>query len=214
MITINGADQVCRTQDYQFSFTLPEDCKNPTYGYDFMGMLGDGGLTPAVTDGVYSGEVTTASYYDAAGFKVIVEAETADGFAIHAEKAVTIVNEHTGGKATCKDKATCEICGEEYGTLDPANHSDLKYFPAKAATKNAEGNIEYWHCSGCDKYFGDKDAAKEIKKADTITEKLKDDPKSPQTGDTSHFALWISLLFVSGSVIIGAAAVSKKKKAN
>lgn len=214
MITINGADQVCRTQDYQFSFTLLEDCKNPTYGYDFMGMLGDGGLTPAVTDGVYSGEVTTASYYDAAGFKVIVEAETADGFAIHAEKAVTIVNEHTGGKATCKDKATCEICGEEYGTLDPANHSDLKYFPANAATKKAEGNTEYWYCSGCDKYFGDKDAAKEIKKADTITEKLKDDPKSPQTGDTSHFALWISLLLVSGGVIIGAAAVSKKKKAN
>ena len=140
------------------------------------------------------------------------KAKTADGFAIHAEKSVTIVNEHTGGKATCKDKAVCEICGEEYGTLDPANHSDLKYFPAKAATKNAEGNIEYWYCSGCGKYFGDKDAAKEIKKADTITEKLKDDPKSPQTGDTSHVALWLSLLLVSGGAIIGTAVVSKKKK--
>ena len=31
--------------------------------------------------------------------------------------------EHTGGKATCKKAAVCEICGEEYGDLNPNNHS-------------------------------------------------------------------------------------------
>ena len=38
--------------------------------------------------------------------------------------------------------------------------------------------------------------------------------KSPQTGDTSNFALWIALLFVSGGAAIGTTVVSKKKKYN
>ena len=124
------------------------------------------------------------------------------------------LTEHTGGKATCKDKAKCEVCGAEYGELDPKNHTNLKHFPAKAATKTTEGNIEYWYCEGCGKYFSDKDGTKEIKKADTITVKLKDDSKSPQTGDTSNIALWIALLFVSGGAAIGTTVVSRKKKYN
>ena len=38
--------------------------------------------------------------------------------------------------------------------------------------------------------------------------------KSPQTGDTSNLALWISLLFVSGGAAIGTTVVSRKKKYN
>ena len=124
------------------------------------------------------------------------------------------LTDHTGGKATCKDKAKCEVCGAEYGELDPKNHTDLKHFPAKAATKTTEGNIEYWYCEGCGKYFSDRDGTKEIKKADTVTAKLKDDPKSPQTGDTCSSALWIALLLVSGGAAIGTTVVGKKKKYN
>ena len=124
------------------------------------------------------------------------------------------LTEHTGGKATCKDKAKCEVCGAEYGELDPKNHTNLKHFPAKTATKTTEGNIEYWYCEGCGKYFSDKGGTKEIKKADTVTAKLKDDSKSPQTGDTSNLALWIALLFVSGGAAIGTTVVSRKKKYN
>ena len=124
------------------------------------------------------------------------------------------LTELTGGKATCKDKAKCEVCGAEYGELDAKNHTDLKHFPATAATKTTEGNIEYWYCEGCGKYFSDKDGTKEIKKADTVTAKLKDDSKSPQTGDTSNLALWIALLFVSGGAAIGTTVVSRKKKYN
>ena len=124
------------------------------------------------------------------------------------------LTEHTGGKATCKDKAKCEVCGAEYGELDPKNHTDLKHFPAKAATKTAEGNIEYWYCEGCGKYFSDRDGTKEIKKADTTTAKLKDDSKSSQTGDTRNLALWIALLFVSGGAAIGTTVISRKKKYN
>ena len=122
------------------------------------------------------------------------------------------LTEHTGGKATCAEKAVCEVCGKAYGEFDANNHSDLKHIDAKAATKDAEGNIEYWYCEGCGKYFSDKDGTKEIKKADTVTAKLKDDSKLPQTGDTSNLALWIALLFISGGAAIGTTIVSRKKK--
>ncbi|MFR6662998.1 MAG: hypothetical protein ACLURG_07075 [Gemmiger sp.] len=79
---------------------------------------------------------------------------------------------HSGGKATCKAKAVCDICKESYGSLDPNNHTDLKHINAKAATAAAEGNIEYWYCGDCDKYFSDAAATKEITKAATVTAKL------------------------------------------
>ncbi len=118
----------------------------------------------------------------------------------------------SGGKATCAEKAVCEYCGKAYGKLDSNNHTDLKHIDAKAATKTAEGNIEYWYCGGCDKYYSDKDGINEIKKADTVTAKLPGNPKSPRTGNASDLALWISLLFVSGGVTGVTAGLRKKKK--
>ena len=93
--------------------------------------------------------------------------------------AVETVN-CSGGKATCKDKAVCEICKESYGSLDPNNHTDLKHIDAKAATAAAEGNIEYWYCDGCKKYFSDAAAKTEITRADTVTAKLPQ-PTTPPT---------------------------------
>lgn len=129
----------------------------------------------------------------------------------------------SGGRATCRDNAKCAVCGAEYGKLDAKNHADLKHIPAKAATWVAEGNIEYWYCEGCGRYFSDRDGTKEIRKADTVTAKRKsssaaakpeDDPKSPGTGDTSNLALWIALLFASGGAAIGTTVVSRRKKYN
>jgi uncharacterized repeat protein (TIGR02543 family) len=171
-INISGADKVCRTQDYKFSFTLPEGATGAAYGYKFIG-FDDGPLTPTVENGLYSG-IIKASAYPAKenSFKLIVSAKTADGFAFSAEKKVTIQNEHTGGTATCKDKAICEVCGESYGKLDLNNHANLKHIDAKAATKTSEGNIEYWYCDGCNKYYKDAKATQEITKAQTVTAKL------------------------------------------
>lgn len=129
----------------------------------------------------------------------------------------------SGGKATCRDKAKCAVCGKTYGELDAKNHADLKHIPAKAATWVAEGNIEYWYCEGCGRYFSDRDGTKEIRRADTVTAKRKsssaaakpeDDPKSPGTGDTSNLALWIALLLASGGAAIGTTVVSRRKKYN
>ena len=80
--------------------------------------------------------------------------------------------EHSGGKATCTQNAVCEFCKASYGSPDQNNHTDLKHIDAKAATAAEEGNIAYWYCDGCKKYFSDKDGTKEIAKADTVTAKL------------------------------------------
>ena len=125
-----------------------------------------------------------------------------------------------GGMATCTHKAACTVCGGEYGELDPKNHTNLKHFPATAATKTTEGNIEYWYCSSCKKYYKDATATQEIKQADTVTAKLSGGTvkpgadKSPQTGDNSNLLLWLALLFVSGGAAIGTTIVSRKKKYN
>lgn len=92
---------------------------------------------------------------------------------------------HSGGKATCKDKAICEICKESYGSPDQNNHTDLKHIDAKAATAAAEGNIEYWYCDGCNKYFSDAAATKEITQANTVTAKLPQPTTPPTTTPTA-----------------------------
>ena len=126
----------------------------------------------------------------------------------------------SGGTATCKDKAKCAVCGKAYGELDAKNHANLKHIDAKAATKTTEGNIEYWYCSGCKKYYKDAKATQEIKQADTVTAKRPGGTitpgadKSPQTGDNSNLLLWIALLFISGGAAIGTTVVSRRKKYN
>lgn len=96
------------------------------------------------------------------------------------------LSEHTGGTATCKDKAKCAVCGESYGELDANNHTDLKHIEAKAATKTSEGNIEYWYCEGCGKYYKDAKATQEITKEQTVTAKLPSDNNTSAGGSTGN----------------------------
>lgn len=124
-----------------------------------------------------------------------------------AEMTVTVNDGHTGGTATCTEKAVCEICGKAYGDLDGNHHANLKHIPAKAATKTAGGNIEYWYCEDCGKYFADAAATKEIKQADTVTAKLSGAAKSPQTGGDSGV---VTVLLLSGGAFI--CLVSRRKK--
>ena len=124
-----------------------------------------------------------------------------------AEMTVTVNDGHTGGTATCTERAVCEICGKAYGDLDGNHHANLKHIPAKAATKTAGGNIEYWYCEDCGKYFADAAATKEIKQADTVTAKLSGTAKSPQTGGDSGV---VTVLLLSGGAFI--CLVSRRKK--
>lgn len=96
----------------------------------------------------------------------------------------------TGSEATCVDQAVCEVCGGAYGDVDAHRHADLRHVEAKAATTEAPGNIEYWYCAACGKYFADAQASRELRQADTVTEKL---PATP-TGDEAPLTLWVIVL--------------------
>ena len=69
-------------------------------------------------------------------------------------------------------------------------------------------------CDYCEKTISAHEDAptEKIKKADTVTAKLPDDSKSPQTGDNSNLILWIALLIISGGVMKGVTAFGKSKK--
>ena len=92
---------------------------------------------------------------------------------------------HKGGTATCKDKAVCEVCRQPYGELDKGNHADLKKVDAKKATYTKEGNITYWYCDGCGKYYSDAEATREITKADTVIPRKTHSSNSGSTGTGS-----------------------------
>ena len=192
-VTVNGTEV---TLDENNSFTLaPADGEQKIVVTDKAGNTAE--MTVMVNDGHTFGEWTSN------GDGTHTRQCTVDGCNGLETK------DCSGGTATCAEKAVCEVCSKAYGEPDPKNHTDLQHIPAKAATEDAEGNIAYWYCEGCGKYYSDKDGTEEIAKADTVTAKL---PKSPQTGDTSSLMLWIALLFVSGCAVIGTTVVSKKKK--
>ena len=96
--------------------------------------------------------------------------QCADGNSDHAcDLCGKVLTVHTGGRATCAAPASCAICGQPYGEKDAAAHAALNHVPARAATTEAEGNIEYWHCTGCDTYYRDAAAKTPITLADTVT---------------------------------------------
>ena len=96
--------------------------------------------------------------------------QCADGNSDHAcDLCGKVLTVHTGGRATCTAPASCAICGQPYGEKDAAAHAALNHVPARTATTEAEGNIEYWHCAGCDTYYRDAAAKTPITLADTVT---------------------------------------------
>ena len=111
-------------------------------------------------------------------------------------------------EATCSEEGSksyhcirCDAKGKSF-VIPKIN---LTHVDAKAATAESAGNIEYWHCEKCGKYFSDAKAAHEITLEQTVIEKLpgKEAIKDlPKTGDDSRVALWLLLLAVSGGVLL------------
>lgn len=118
---------------------------------------------------------------------------------------------HKGGFATCGEKARCDVCGESYGNVDPGNHLSLSHIPEKSSTKTEEGNIEYWYCADCGKYFRDENGSAEISKEDTLTEKTGDDGDTDPAQEVADPVLWI-VFFVCGGIVIFIAIFLVKRK--
>ena len=206
-VTVNGT---AVTLDESGSFTLPADGEQKIVVTDKAGNTAE--MTVTVNDGHTFGDWTS------------------NGDGTHTRKCTVDgcngieTKDCSGGKATCTENAVCEVCGKDYGELDPNNHTGLKHIPAKAATEDSEGNIEYWHCKVCGKYYADAEATKEITDADTVTKKLppktadttpvKDasDTKAPGTGDGCVLMICIALMTVSTGTII--ALLPKRKKSS
>ena len=192
-VTVNGTEVEL---DEEGSFTLaPANGKQKIIAADKAGNTAE--MTVTVNDGHTFGE------WKSNGDGTHTRKCTADGCNSCETKNCS------GGKATCAEKAICELCGKAYGELNASNHTNLVNFPAKAATTDAEGNIEYWRCEGCGKYFADSAGTKEITAKDTVTGKLPSDKKSPQTGASGMLALCAALLLTSGGT---AAVISTRKK--
>lgn len=199
-----GGTATCHTK------AICEICRNG-YG-EFDETKHDGGtvirdaVTVTCTENGYTGDIYCAGCDELLERGNVIEA---DG--------------HTGGRATCTEKAVCDICGKSYGETDPDGHGKLVHIDARAATEDSEGNIEYWYCEVCGKYYADAEASQEIAEADTVTKKLtpktadttpaKDAPdvKAPGTGDTTSAVMTAALLM---SAMAAAASVfsGKKKK--
>lgn len=140
-----------------------------------------------------------------------------------------VCGSHSGGTATCTKKAVCGFCGEEYGEIDPSNHTNLVKTAARAATCTEAGNIAYWHCDACDKYFSDKNGTTEITPEGTVLKATghsyqngkctvcgavaagDEDIQPPKTGDNSNMVLWIALLLIAGSGFVLAVIVQKRR---
>ena len=111
-------------------------------------------------------------------------------------------------EATCSEEGSksyhcirCDAKGKSF-VIPKIN---LTHVDAKAATAESAGNIEYWHCEKCGKYYSDAKAAHEITLEQTVTEKLPGKEainNLPKTGDDSRVALWLLLLAVSGGVLL------------
>lgn len=149
-LTITSPDTVCRTQDFTFSFRLPEGCTNPSYSYEFT-YAGDGEPVTAV-DGVCTGTIPADSYQKGeSSFRFIASVSTAEGYRVSVDKTITIQEQHAGGTATCTEQAVCDTCKQPYGDLLPhdftAETTDSKYLKADATCTDSA--VYYKSCTAC-----------------------------------------------------------------
>ena len=154
-------------------------------------------------------------------------------------KMINAEASHTGGQATCTEKAVCDNCGSSYGTLaehtygtEWKNDKDSHWHEcecgdvaevvvhtsttvnAKEATETEKGYTGDTVCKICGYEIA---KGEEIPVKVTTTEPDNDstnngDTSSPQTGDNSNMSLWIALMFISGFGLVGATVLSKKRK--
>ena len=122
--------------------------------------------------------------------------------------AVETVN-CSGGTATCTAKAKCADCGAEYGDTNLNHHGDkLKHVVAKDATTSEEGNIEYWYCEACGKYYSDAGAKNEITQAETVISK-RHSSGGGSTSGSSSYPITIPGKTENGSVTISPRSAEK-----
>ena len=103
--------------------------------------------------------MTLTNYGTLTSYGTVINQGTLDG------NGTITCQHHTGGTATCTEKAKCSLCGAEYGELAP--HTLTKK-EAQAPTCTEPGNIAYWICSVCNKLFRDEAGTQVITEGETV----------------------------------------------
>ncbi len=205
-VELSCSDVVCKTQDLKITVTIPNVVKFESLDYKSGNDIAT--LSTSAIGGVCTVTVGAADY-KASSFTVCVNATTSDGCTFTVKKAVRVQDAHSGGTADCCHKALCEVCGEEYGEVNGKNHTDLQHVEKKAATAKNEGNIEYWYCADCGKYYSDKELTTEITQAQTVIARL--DNTAPKTGEKS-VAPYVVILLISAAVIVALVVYERRRK--
>ncbi len=73
---------------------------------------------------------------------------TEDGITIEGTISLTFAKDHTGGTATCTEKATCSRCGKQYG--EALGHDFATEFTTDQAATCTEKGSQSKHCSRCE----------------------------------------------------------------
>lgn len=97
-----------------------------------------------------------------------------------------------------------EAAGKTLPVFKWQHQHQLTHVSAKAPTTSEAGNIEYWYCAACGRYFADSTGAKEITKADTVI------PKRHFSGsNSSSYPITVPDKTENGSVAVSPKNASK-----
>ena len=163
----------------------------------------------SVTGNEYVGAIAGNTYYspsncyylsDTSSGAARTEKEFADG---------TVLNLLINGRNDSEHPwyETCiylEAAGKTLPVFKWQHQHQLTHVPAKAPTTSEAGNIEYWYCAACGRYFADSTGAKEITKADTVI------PKRHFSGsNSSSYPITVPDKTENGSVAVSPKNASK-----
>ena len=125
----------------------------------------------------------------------------------------------SASEATCGESGNieywvCARCGKYFSdaageneitkddTFVPATEEhDLEYVPAKEATDDEDGNIEYWYCADCDGYFADAEGKTRINRGDTVLPAKNAGHRCLYCGQV-HTGFWGTLLWLIHSFVM------------